>query len=88
MEAIHHQGRGVFGAVAGASGDGFAQSDCDAAWEGTANAIARLLCRWPGVYSFIEKAIEAVKKIRFIPAVKSGKFVATWMQLEYSFNLY
>ena len=35
-----------------------------------------------------EKAIEAAKKIRFIPAVKDGKFVSTWMQLEYHFTLY
>ena len=39
-------------------------------------------------YGLEEKAIEAAKKIRFIPAVKDGKFVSTWMQLEYSFNLY
>jgi TonB family protein len=39
-------------------------------------------------HGLTERAIEAVKKIRFIPAVKNGKFVATWMQLEYSFNLY
>ena len=35
-----------------------------------------------------EKAIEAAKKIKFIPAVKDGKFVSTWMQLEYHFNLH
>lgn len=35
-----------------------------------------------------EKAIAAARQIRFIPAVKDGKFVSTWMQLEYNFNLY
>lgn len=35
-----------------------------------------------------EQAVEAAKKIRFIPAMKDGKFVSTWMQLEYNFNLY
>jgi len=39
-------------------------------------------------YGLDDKAIEAAQKIRFIPAVKDGKFVSTWMQLEYSFNLY
>ena len=34
-----------------------------------------------------EKAIEAAKKIKFIPAQKDGRFVSTWMQLEYHFNL-
>lgn len=35
-----------------------------------------------------ERAIDAAKKIKFIPAVKDGKFVSTWIQLEYNFNLY
>lgn len=35
-----------------------------------------------------ERAIEAAKKIKFIPAVKDGKYVPMWMQLEYNFNLY
>ena len=35
-----------------------------------------------------ERAIEAAKKIKFIPAVKDGKYVGTWIQLEYNFNLY
>jgi len=34
------------------------------------------------------KAIEALHKIKFIPAAKDGKFVSMWMQLEYNFNLY
>ena len=37
---------------------------------------------------FTEKAIEAAKKIKFMPATKDGKFVSMWMQLEYNFNLY
>lgn len=35
-----------------------------------------------------EKAIEAARKIKFIPATKDGKNVSMWMQLEYNFNLY
>jgi TonB family protein len=35
-----------------------------------------------------EKAIEAARQIRFIPASKDGRFVSMWMQLEYNFNLY
>ena len=39
-------------------------------------------------YGLTQKAIEAAKRIRFIPAVKDGKHVSMWMQLEYNFNLY
>lgn len=39
-------------------------------------------------YGLTEKAIEAAKKMKFVPAVKNGKFVSMWMQLEYNFNLY
>ena len=35
-----------------------------------------------------ERAIEAARKIKFIPASKEGKYVSMWMQLEYNFNLY
>jgi len=35
-----------------------------------------------------ERAIEAARKIKFIPATKEGKYVSMWMQLEYNFNLY
>ncbi|HEX6649768.1 MAG TPA: energy transducer TonB [Pyrinomonadaceae bacterium] len=35
-----------------------------------------------------EKAIEAARRIKFIPAVKDGKPVSMWMQLEYHFHLY
>src|SRR5215213_5678980 len=40
------------------------------------------------MHGLTEKTIEAAKKIKFIPAVKDGKFVSVWMQLEYNFNLY
>ena len=39
-------------------------------------------------YGLEENAIEATKKIKFIPAMKDGKLVSTWMQLEFNFNLY
>jgi TonB family protein len=39
-------------------------------------------------YGLTERAIAAARKIKFIPAVKDGKNVSMWMQLEYNFNLY
>lgn len=39
-------------------------------------------------FGMTQKAIEAAKKIKFIPAMKDGKYVSMWMQLEYNFNLY
>ena len=39
-------------------------------------------------YGLTEQAIDAARKIKFLPAVKDGKFVSMWMQLEYNFNLY
>ena len=35
-----------------------------------------------------EKAIGAARSIRFIPAMRNGQVVSTYMQLEYNFNLY
>ncbi len=34
------------------------------------------------------KSIEAAKQIKFTPAMKDGRAVSTWTQLEYNFNLY
>ncbi|HEX7331580.1 MAG TPA: energy transducer TonB [Pyrinomonadaceae bacterium] len=39
-------------------------------------------------YGLTEKAIDAARKIKFIPGMKNGKFISMWMQLEYNFNLY
>ena len=39
-------------------------------------------------YGLTDRAIEAAKKVKFVPAVKDGKFVSMWMQLEYNFNLF
>jgi TonB family protein len=39
-------------------------------------------------YGLTERAIEAARKIKFIPATKDGHPVSMWMQLEYNFNLY
>ena len=39
-------------------------------------------------YGLTDRAIEAAKKIKFIPATKDGHPVSMWMQLEYNFNLY
>jgi TonB family protein len=35
-----------------------------------------------------EQAIFAARQIRFVPALKDGRFVSMWIQLEYNFNLY
>ena len=35
-----------------------------------------------------ESAIEAARKIKFTPAMKDGRPVSMWMQLEYNFNFY
>jgi len=35
-----------------------------------------------------EKAIAAARSIRFVPAMRGGQIVSTYMQLEYNFNLY
>ena len=35
-----------------------------------------------------EMATEAARKIRFIPAIKDGRFVSMWLELQYNFNLY
>jgi TonB family protein len=39
-------------------------------------------------YGLTEKAIEAAKKIRFVPAMKDGKLVSVRGNIEFSFNLY
>jgi TonB family protein len=38
-------------------------------------------------YGLTERAIEAARKIKFIPATKDGKYVSMWMQVEYNFSL-
>ena len=58
---------------------------CIFAADGTVRNI-RLVSGLP--YGLTEKAIEAARKIKFIPATKDGKNVSMWMQLEYNFNLY
>ena len=35
-----------------------------------------------------EVAIAAARKIKFVPAMKDGKSVSTFVQLEYNFDLY
>ena len=39
-------------------------------------------------FGLTEQSIQAARKIKFIPAMKDGKYVGMWMQLEYNFNLY
>lgn len=35
-----------------------------------------------------DQAVAASRMIKFVPAVKNGKYVSMWLQLEYNFNLY
>lgn len=39
-------------------------------------------------YGLTESAIKAARKIKFQPAMKNGKAVPMWVQLEYQFTLY
>jgi TonB family protein len=39
-------------------------------------------------FGLTDRAIEAAKQIKFIPATKDGKPVSMWMQLEYHFSPY
>jgi len=44
--------------------------------------------RTSGYAAMDQAALTGVKSWKFKPAMKNGKFVSTWMQLEYNFNLY
>jgi TonB family protein len=39
-------------------------------------------------FGLTERAIEAARQIKFVPAMKGGRPVSVFMQLEYNFNLY
>ena len=39
-------------------------------------------------YGLTEKAIAAARNIRFSPAMKDGRAVSQYIQIEYNFNLY
>jgi periplasmic protein TonB len=39
-------------------------------------------------FGLTEKAIAAARQIKFVPAMKGGRPVSVYMQLEYNFNLY
>ena len=39
-------------------------------------------------FGLTERAIAAARQIRFVPAMKDGRPVSVYMQLEYNFNLY
>jgi TonB family protein len=39
-------------------------------------------------YGLTERAIAAARQIMFIPAIKDGRFVSQYIQIEYNFNLY
>src|SRR5262249_20134430 len=38
-------------------------------------------------FGLTERAIAAARQLKFIPAMKEGKPVSMWMQIEYNFNL-
>lgn len=35
-----------------------------------------------------DKAVEAARQLRFMPAIKDGKPVSVWVEVEYRFNIY
>ena len=39
-------------------------------------------------HGLTEQAVASARKIKFIPAIKDGRYVSMWMQLEYNFSLY
>jgi hypothetical protein len=39
-------------------------------------------------FGLTERAIAAARQIKFVPAIKGGRPVSVFMQLEYNFNLY
>jgi len=39
-------------------------------------------------FGLTERAIAAARQIRFLPAMRGGRAVSVYMQLEYNFNLY
>lgn len=39
-------------------------------------------------YGLTEQAIAAARQLRFIPAIKDGRYVSQYVQIEYNFNLY
>jgi TonB family protein len=39
-------------------------------------------------HGLTEKAIEAARQIRFIPAIKDGKYVSQWIRIQYGFSVY
>jgi TonB family protein len=41
-----------------------------------------------GVQDFYAPSIAAAGKVCFIPAVKDGRFVSTWVEMVYNFNIY
>lgn len=53
--------------------------------QGTVTNI-RVVKGLPG--GLTEKAMEAARQIKFTPAMKDGKPVSMWIQLEYNFNLF
>ena len=49
-------------------------------------AGAQVIKGLPG--GLTEKAMEAARQIKFIPAMKDGKPVSMWMNFEYKFSLF
>ena len=39
-------------------------------------------------HGLTQRAIEAARAIRFVPAMKDGQAVSMWMELQYNFHLY
>jgi TonB family protein len=65
----------------------------------TGTVVLKCIFGWNGsVYNIVtasslpdgltQRAIDAARKIKYLPAVKDGQYVSMWMQLEYNFDLY
>lgn len=50
--------------------------------------VTNLLVKSGLPYGLTEKALEAARQIKFLPAEKEGRPVSMYIQLEYNFNLY
>ena len=50
--------------------------------------VEKIMVLKPLAFGLTEKAMVAARSLRFIPALKDGKYVSQYIQLEYQFNLY
>jgi TonB family protein len=54
----------------------------------SAGEVVQIRAVRPLPFGLTERAIAAARQIKFVPAMKGGRAVSVFMQLEYNFNLY